>query len=173
MCDGGCGLGEALGGLLWWQEHGFVVAAPLALAAVEGGAAADRDEGVLEAETALVVGVDVAGGDRGDAEVGGELLEGGVPAGVAALERALELDVEAHRERLSQSGSGVRVGNGEAVAGTAGEADEPLGVVRDEGCRGRGGEQVALTPFESGAGVSVGEDPAEVLVAAPSSRRGA
>ena len=45
------------------SEHGLVVAAPLRLAAVERGAAADRDERVLERGAARVVGVDVAGRD--------------------------------------------------------------------------------------------------------------
>ena len=157
---------EPLGGLLRRQEHGFVVAAALALAAVEGGAVADRDEGVLEPQAALVVGVDVAGADGRDAEGGGELLERGVAAGIAALVRALELDVERPRERLREPGGGVRVGDGEPVAGAAGEADEPFGVLGDEGCGRSRREQVALAALGPRAGVRVGEDPAEVLVAA-------
>ena len=143
-----------------------MVAAPLALAAVEGGAVADRDEGILEAQPALVVGVDVAGGDGRHAERGGELLEGGVPAGVAALVGALQLDVERTREDAGESCGGVRVAHGEPVAGAAGEADEPLGMLGDERGGGRGGEQLALASLDAGAGVGVGEDPAEVLVAA-------
>ena len=53
------------------------------------------------------------------------------------------------------------------MAGAAGEADEPLGVLGDERGGGRGGQQVALPALGPGAGVRVGEDPAEVLVAAP------
>ena len=71
-----------------------MVPAPLGLAAVERGAAADRDERVLERGAPLVVRVDVAGRDRRHAEVAGELLEPGEPAGVAALVRPLELDEE-------------------------------------------------------------------------------
>ena len=52
-----------------------MVPAPLGLAAVERGAAADRDERVLERGAPLVVGVDVAGRDRRHAQVAGELLE--------------------------------------------------------------------------------------------------
>ena len=76
-----------------------MVAAPLALAAVERGAVADRDEGVLEPRRrrgwcAWMSPVATVG----DAERGGELLERGVPAGVAALERSLQLDVERARK---------------------------------------------------------------------------
>ena len=72
-----------------------MVAPPFLLASVEGGAAADRDQGVLEGCATVVVRMDVAGGDGGDAEVAGELPERGIAAGVAALVRPLELDVEA------------------------------------------------------------------------------
>ena len=77
------------------QKDGLVVAAPLPLAALERGAAADGDEHVLERGAAAVVGVDVAGRDRLDAERLGELAQPRVPARVAALVRALQLDVEA------------------------------------------------------------------------------
>ena len=112
-----------------------MVAAPLALGAVERGAVADRDEGVLEAAAARMVGVDVAGRDRRDAERRRELGERGVPAGVAALVGPLELDVERAGERLREPRGAVRVGDGEPVARAAGEADEPLGVLGDDARR--------------------------------------
>ena len=49
-----------------------------------------------------MVGVDVAGRDGRHAERGGELLERGVAAGVAALVRALQLDVERARKGLRE-----------------------------------------------------------------------
>ena len=93
-------------------------------------------------------------------------VERGVPAGVAALVGPLELDVERAGERARERGCAVRVGDGEPVAGAAGEADEPLGVLGDDLGARRGREQVALAPFDPRAGVRVGQDPAEVLVAA-------
>ena len=106
-----------------------MVAAPFLLATVEGGAAADRDEGVLEGAAPLVVGVDVAGGDGGDAEVAGELSQGGDAAGVAALVRALELDVEAlPSERCRNARGCVRIPRPQAVPCTARQADETVSV---------------------------------------------
>ena len=117
-----------------------MVAAPLALTAVERGAVIDRDEGILEAQPALVMGVDVAGRDGRNPERLGEVLEGGVPAGVAALVRALKLDVERAREGLREPGGGVRIRDPEPVPGTAREADEPFGVLGDD-FHARGGRQ--------------------------------
>ena len=57
------------------SEDGLVVAAPLALAALERGAAADGDEHVLERGAAAVVRVDVARRDRPDAERLGEVAQ--------------------------------------------------------------------------------------------------
>ena len=123
---------QALEHLVRREQDGLVVAAALLLAAVERGAVADRDERVLEAGAARVVRVDVAGRDGGHAERGGEVLERGVAARVAALERALELDVERAGERAREPGGAVRVERGEAVARAAGEADEPFGVGGDD-----------------------------------------
>ena len=110
--------------------------------------------------------MNVPGADGRNAEGGGELLEGGVAAGIAAFVWALELDVERARECLREPGGAVRVGDGEPVARAAGKADEAFGVLGDEhGGRSRR-EQVALPSLGPGAGVCVGEDPAEVLVAA-------
>ena len=151
-----------------------MVAAPLALAAVERGAVADRDEHVLERRAARVVRVDVAGRDGRDAERRGEVRERGVAARVAALVRALELDVEARRGTRARAGR-RRSGRAtrEPVARAAGEADEAFGVGGDDVERRRRREQVALAAGDAGAGVRVGEDPAEVRVAAPGSRRAA
>src|SRR4029077_8934344 len=46
------------------QKHALVVATPLRLASVERGAAADRDEHVLELGPAWMVRMGVAGRDR-------------------------------------------------------------------------------------------------------------
>ena len=94
--DGVAVAGEAVDHLLGREQDGLVVAAPLGLAAVERGAAADRDERVLEGGCG-------ARGGRGrrrsrpsaTPRSRASSLERGVPAGVAALVRALELDVEA------------------------------------------------------------------------------
>ena len=104
-----------------------MVAAPLLLAALERGAAADGDEHVLEHGSPPVVGVDVARRDRPDAERGGEVAQERVPARVPAFVRALQLDVEAvAAEGACEPGGRVRVADREAVASAAREADEPL-----------------------------------------------
>ena len=108
------------------QQDGLVVAAPLLLAALERGAAADGDEDVLERDTAAVVRVDVARRDRPDAEHLRELAQMRVPARVTALVRTLQLDVETvAAERLREPGRRVRVADGEPVASAAREASEP------------------------------------------------
>ncbi len=71
--------------------------------------------------------MDVSRGDRLDAEVLREVSQRGVPARVAALERALQLDEEAvPAERRRQSRRAVRVSHAEPAARAAGEADEAL-----------------------------------------------
>ena len=88
---------------------------------------ADRDEDVLERGPARMVRVDVAGDDGLDARVRGKVAEERVAAGVAALERPLQLDVEALRPECARElDGGVRVADAEPVAGAAGEADEPF-----------------------------------------------
>ena len=100
---------EAGGGLLRREEDAVVVPAPLRLAAFERGAVLDGDEDVLEARAARVVGVHVPGGHRAHAEGLRERAQRSVPAGVAALEGALELDVEAvAAERAGEARGGVR-----------------------------------------------------------------
>ena len=106
-----------------------------------------------------MVRVDVAGGDRADAEVGGELAQGGVPPGVAAQVRPLELDVEAlAAEGAREAGGGVRVADGEPVACAAREADEPLVPLLEDGR--------VEARVEALVGVAAGEQAAEVRVAA-------
>ena len=85
--------------------------------------------------------MDVAGGDRGDAEPVGELGEQAVAAAVAAAEGALELDAQAVGAEGGQEPLARRPGLGmlsrsialreHAVARAAGQADESLGVARD------------------------------------------
>ena len=104
-----------------------MVAAPLLLAALERGAAADGDEDVLERGAAAVVRVDVSRRDRRDAERLRELAQARVAARVAALVRTLQLDVEAvAAERAREPHRGVRVAHREAVPRAAGEADEAV-----------------------------------------------
>ena len=159
---------EALDHLAGCAQHRLAVAAPLALAPVERGAAADRDEHVLEKRAPRGVRVDVARRDRLDAEVLGQVAERDVPSRVAALVRPLQLDEEPlPPERGGEPGSAVRVSEREPVARAAGEADEPLVQLRDGLERDRGLEQhpvlLALGPRSRMSGR---EDPAEVGVAA-------
>src|SRR5687768_15530370 len=66
---------EALQRLLGREQHGFVIAAPLTLGALQRGAVADRDQRVLESGTPRVVRMRVAGGDRLDAQSLGEVAQ--------------------------------------------------------------------------------------------------
>src|SRR5207253_2156096 len=86
---------EPLGRLRRRDEDALMVAAPLALAALERGPVPDRDEDVLERRTRGRVRVRIAGRDGGDAEGGSEVAQRCVPAPIAALVGALELDEEA------------------------------------------------------------------------------
>ena len=110
--------------------------------------------------------MDVAGDDGLDAERLGEVAEGGIAPHVSPLERSLELDVEAlAAERLREAGGGVRVADGEPVARAAGEADEALVQLLEQGLveRRLQGRLALLGP---GVGVRSGQEPAEVRVAA-------
>ena len=94
---------------------------------------ADRDEDVLERGAARMVRVGVPGDDGLDAGVRGEVAQERVAARVAALERPLQLDVEAlASERAGELGGGVRVADAEPVAGAAGEADEAVVQLREQ-----------------------------------------
>ncbi len=134
-----------------------MVPAPLALAAVERGSVADRDERVLQPGPPRMMGVDVAGRDGRHAEHCGQIFERSVSAPVAALERALQLDVERTRERTRQTHRRVRVDHTEAVPGAARERDQPFGMLGDDVDRRR--RRLTI-------GMRVREDPAEVCVAA-------
>ena len=118
--------GEALEHLLGRAQVALAVPSPLGLAALERGAAADRDEDVLQERAPRVVRVDVAGRDRLDAEVLGEVAQETEPPRVSPLERPLQLDVEAlAAEGACQARRGVRVEEPETAPRAAGEADEP------------------------------------------------
>ena len=120
-------VGEAVEHLVRREKNRLVVAAPLLLAALERGAAADGDEDVLQRSAPAVVRVDVSRRDRRDADRVGELAQARVAARVAALVRPLQLDVEAvAAEGAREPHRRVRVAHREAVARAAGEADEPL-----------------------------------------------
>ncbi len=135
---------------------------------------ADRDEGVLQARAGAVVVVDVAGRDGGDSQPLRQAGEPAVAGAVVALEGALKLHPQvlgpeggeqgaAERRRPGQVPSRPGRGQG-ALAGAAGEADEPLGVLgerRRPRPRLPGGAAGAL----AGAGVGLGQQPAEVAVA--------
>ena len=126
-------VGEELEHLLRHAQDAFPVAAPLALARLERGVLFDRDEHVLEFRPARVMGMDVAGDDRLDARVLGEIAQECVPLGVPALERPLQLDVEAvGAERVRQLGGSVWVADAEPIARAAGEADKPLGKLGEQ-----------------------------------------
>src|SRR5205823_937695 len=101
--------------------------------ALERGAVPDRDEDVLERDTARVVRVRVTRGDRLDPERRREVAQERVPARVAALVRPLELDEEPPPpEGTGDLGGRVRIADGEPVPGAAGEADEALAVLEQE-----------------------------------------
>ena len=160
---------EALEHLLRRSQVALAVAAPLGLAAFERRPAADRDEHVLEERAARVVRVDVPRRDSLDAEVLREVPQRRVPARVSALERPLELDVEApSAERRRELSRRVRVPDREPVARTAGEADEPLAQLRDPLERHRRRQRLpVLVTRPPRPRVRLGEEPAEVRVTAP------
>ena len=161
--------GEALDHLFRRPQHRLSVPSPLPLAAVERGAAADRDERVLEQRAPRRMGVDVAGGDRLDAETLGEIAEHRVAPRVAPLVRPLQLDEEPlAAERRGEPRGSRRIAEREPVARTAGQADEPLVQLhhRLERDGGRQGLPV-LPPGTAGPGMGGGEDPAEVRVPPP------
>ena len=125
---------------------------------------ADRDEHVLERGAARIVRVDVAGDDGLDAGMRGEVAQERVPAGVAALERPLQLDVEAlPPERAGELGGRVRVAHAEPVAGAAGEADEPLVQLREQRRVERGRHELSF--LRPRVRVRRGQQAAEVRVA--------
>ena len=83
---------------------------------------------------------------------------------VAALERPLQLDVEALRpEGAGELGGGVRVAHAEPVAGAAGEADEALVQLGEQRRIERRRQQLSF--LRPRVRVRRGQQPAEVRVA--------
>src|SRR4029077_14862291 len=87
--------GEELGRSCRLPQDALAVASPLLLTAVEGSTAADCDERVLEQRAPRRMGMHVAGGDGGDAEMLGEIAQRRVAPHVTAFVGPLQLDVEA------------------------------------------------------------------------------
>ena len=133
----------------------------------------DRDEHVLEQCPARRVRMDVPRRDRLDAEVLGEVAEHRVAARVATLVRTLQLDEEPlPAERRGKPGRAARIVEREPVAGTAGEADEPLVQLGERLERdARLEEHAVLLPFRPRTRMRGGEDPAEVRVPPAASRQ--
>ena len=125
---------------------------------------ADRDEDVLERGAARMVRMGVPGDDGLDAGVLGEIAQERVAARVPALERPLQLDVEAlPPERAGELGGGVRVADAEPVARAAGEADEAVVQLREQHGIERWRHELSF--FGPRVRVRRGEQPAEVRVA--------
>ena len=109
--------------------------------------------------------MDIAGDDRADAGVLGEIAQERVPVCVAPLERALQLDVEALRpEGAGECRGSVRVAHAESVAGAPREADQPFVQLGEQRRIERRRQQLAsfLRPRVRVRG---GQQPAEVRVA--------
>ena len=107
--------------------------------------------------------VDIARGDRGHPEVAGELAESGVPPGVAALVRALELDVEAILECIREECGRIGVLDSEPMPGTTRQADQPFALLQQPAERQLGRERVDAF-LRTGTGVRLGEQTAEICV---------
>src|ERR1700751_4469848 len=113
-----------------------------------------------------MVCVHVAGGDGRDAQRLCELLQPSVAADVTAFVWTLELDGERACGSKRQPRGAVCVDDAEAVSRTARERDEPFRVLLEHFEARLGRQQVALLPGSARPRVRVGEDPAEVRVAA-------
>jgi hypothetical protein len=115
------------------------------------------------------MGVDVARCDRLDAEVLREVPQEDCSPRVSALERTLELDVEAlAAERASKPRRCVRVEQPEPPPRAARKADETLGLLHDRLERHGGRQRLAvLSPRAARPRVGGGQQPAEVGVPAP------
>ena len=104
-----------------------MIAAPLPLAALERGAAADGNEDVLKRGAAAVVRVDVSRRNGRDADRLRELAQARVAPRVPAFIWPLQLDVEAvAAEGAREPHRGVRIAHRQAVPRAAGEADETV-----------------------------------------------
>ena len=89
--------------------------------------------------------VNVAGRDRPDTEVLGEIAQETESPRVAPLERPLELDVEAlATEGTCETYGRVRVEQSKAATRAAGEAHEPLVQFGDDLERHRRGQRLAV-----------------------------
>ena len=148
------------------EQHRFLVAAPLALGAVERGAVANRDEHVLQPRAAKVMCMHVAGRNRRHVERRGELGQPRIAPNVASPVRSLKLDVKRPRKRARQARGTLRVGDSQAMTCAAREADDPFRVRHDDVERRLRRQQLALAPGHARSRVDVGEDPAQVGVAA-------
>jgi hypothetical protein len=147
------------------DQDALVVAAPLALAAVERRAFPDRDENVLQLRSARMVGVRVAGHDRLRAKLLREVAQRGVAPHVPTLVGALELDVEAIAERARDGRGGVGIEHAEPSARATGEADEAVVQLQEQLERQRRRQRWVLGT-RTRLRVRRGQKPAEVRVAA-------
>src|SRR3954463_11511526 len=94
-----------------------------------------------------------------------EVAQRRVPPRVAALERPLELDEEViAAERMREPRRCVRVANGEPVARTAGETDEPVVLLLEQALVETRGKRLAPF-FRSRLRMRSCQEPAEVRVA--------
>src|SRR5215211_314638 len=107
---------------------------PFRLAGLQRDLVLHGHEHVLQVDATRMVRVRVTGRDRADSDLPGEVAESGVAAGVAAGVRALQLDEEAvAAEGACEARGRVRIPDGKAVAGAAGEADEALVLLGEQG----------------------------------------
>ena len=106
----------------------------------------------------------VPGDDGLRADMCGEVAQEPVAVGVAALERSLQLHVEAVAEGPGELDGCVRVADAEPGARAAGEADEPLARLGEQRGIERGREHLRslLRPRPR---VRRGQQPAEIRVA--------
>ena len=142
-----------------------MIAAALAVAALERGAVLDRDERVLQLGATLVVRVHVAGGDGRHAERLCELVQRVVAPRIASLVGTLQLDVERAGKRAREPRCRVRIDDAEPLPRTTGQRNEPLGMLGEDVDARPGRQQLTLPAGQPGARVRVGEDAAEVRVA--------
>ena len=146
-----------------------MVAAPLALAALERGAVPDRDEHVLERGPRLgwCACASPVRPSR-TPSVCGSSRSRGVPPGVAALVRPLELDVEAvaaeraRRAAQPRSGRGRRARAARSRRGRRGPRSAPRAALGSSA----GGSSSASRPGRRVCRLRLGQQPAEVGVAA-------
>jgi hypothetical protein len=113
--------------------------------------------------------MDVAGCDRLDAQVLGEIAEQIIAMRVAALEGPLQLDEEAIApECAGQPSGGVGIADAETEPRATGEANEPLRELGDElECDRRRKRLTILPPRPPRARMRGGQEPAEVRLAPP------